>query len=698
MNRDETLGVTVDETVFRSGDGRFAVVRATQEGGHAPLVLVGDLAAVQRNESLRVRGHFEEHPTHGTRFRVATYLPILPSTAEGLARFLGSVNGVGPSIGKRIVDRFGTQTLDIVTRESARLREVSGIGKMRAERIATAVRAARDRAEQMSFLHSVGLGPALAKRVLEKYGDRAIHQLKDDPYLVAEQVSGIGFRTADTIGRSAGIPDDDPRRAAGAVLHVVGRGADEGHAFLPAEQVLTKASELGVPRPRSAQAIDDLALRGLVVTEAEAVYAPPLFRAEVAVADAVRRLASYRPTLSPKEPGASSSLSSGQLHAVTATLENGLTVITGGPGTGKTTTVRAVVEAHHAHERRVLLCAPTGRAAKRLSEATGAEARTIHRTLEWNPGTGRFLRGPDHPLDSELVLVDEASMLDLRLGESLLGAVGPAASLVLVGDVDQLPPVGAGPVLREILQANVGAVERLSHVFRQAQESSIVQGAHAILHGESPTPTAPGTKGSGDLFVLPTQDADDSHQRLVKVLERMRHAYGLDPKRDVQVLSPMRKGPLGTDRLNLLLQDVLNGAGERLGRFRRGDRVMQLRNDYEKDVFNGDMGVVRRVEGGVTFVSFDGRDVQYLEKDLDSLTLAYATTVHKVQGSEFPAVIIVLHGGHHVMLSRALLYTAVTRAKSLVVILGDPRALRRAVQNAEVYRGFSRLGDRISEQ
>ncbi len=701
----EVVDGVVEEVLWSSDDGRFSVVRLSRLSNDDPFVAVGDLGSVAVGETLRLHGRWSQHAVHGRRFRVQAFTPIVPTTQMGIVRYLGSglIAGIGKGLAARLVEKFGDQTLDVIATQSKRLREVSGIGKRRAESIAEAVRTRRQEAEQMAFFHAVGLGPALARRVLRQYGPDATRVLREDPYLVAEEVSGIGFRKADEIGRAVGIGPEDPRRAAGAVLHVLGRASDRGHVFLERDQLVEEAQRLGLPPALVDEAIDTLAGRGLVILEGQAVYPPPLHRAEVAVARALATLARPRsvPNIGPAMAKATAEvpLSERQRTAVETSLAAGLTVLTGGPGTGKTTTVRAIVAAQQALGRRVLLCAPTGRAAKRLSEATGAAATTIHRMLEWNPMLGGFQRDARHPLDAEVVLVDEASMLNLQLADSLLDAVAPSSRLVLVGDVDQLPPVGPGQVLRELIASEIGALVRLEEVFRQAAESAIVRGAHAILRGDVPRSTPPGHQGPGDLFVVRARSKERIQQLLVDMLARVEERYGIDPVDGVQVLTPMRKGPLGTEGLNELLQATLNprAAPSQSAALLPGDKVMQLRNDYDKDVFNGDLGRVTRVQGGVTFVDFDGREVQYKVDELDMLTLAYASTIHKVQGSEFPAVLVVLHGAHHVLLSRALFYTAVTRAKRLAVVVGDPQAIARAARNALSYESNARLARRLRE-
>ncbi len=706
-SRDLTIEVVVEDVLFRGADGRYAVARVEPTSGppKEPLVAVGDLGQVAIGETLRLHGRFTVHPTYGERFAVETFAPVVPETRDGIARYLGSglIPGVGKSMAQRLVERFGEGTLDVIATQSAKLREVPGIGAKRASAIADAVRARRTEAEVLSFLHGLGLGPSASRRIYKRFGNDAVREVRENPYLVAERVSGLGFRTADRVAGALGIGRDDPRRAAGAVLHVLARGADEGHVYATIDAVEAGVDELDVPVALVPSALDALAGEALIVRDEDRIYAPTLFDAERRAAERLARLARPRRLRPDWErviaPARDLSLSDAQWGAVRASVESGLMVLTGGPGTGKTTTVRALLAAHRALDRRILLCAPTGRAAKRLAETTGGEAKTIHRLLEWNPATGRFVRDADAPLDAETILVDEASMVDLWLADRLLAAIPESATLVLVGDVDQLPPVGAGQVLRELLASGVARSVRLTEVFRQAQESAIVRGAHRILEGGLPEATPRGTKTRGDLFVVPRDRPDAITEALVEMLRRVTAAYGLDARADVQVLTPMRRGPLGTEALNLLLQAELNplppGAGPSTTAFRRGDKVMQLQNDYDRDVFNGDVGEVSRVEGGTTFVRFDGREVQYPPDDLDALALAYASTVHKVQGSEFPAVIVVMHPSHHVLLSRALLYTALTRGKRLVVLLGDTAAFARAARNAESAATRSHLRARL---
>jgi exodeoxyribonuclease V alpha subunit len=701
MGREIELTVTVEEVIYRSADQRFAVLRASVEGAPQVITLVGPLGSVSPGDPIAVHGRPERHATFGERIVVTSFTPVTPQTREGIRRYLGSgrVPGVGPAIADRIVDKFGERTLEVISTQSSRLREVSGIGLKTATKITDAVRAHAADAQVFSFLHGLGIGNALSQRIVSRYKADTVRVVREEPYRVAEEVRGVGFLTADRIGRQLGYTLDDPRRAAGAVLHLLGRGADEGNVYLPRELLVEQAQALEVPHERANEAIDMLHARGMVIIDGDAVYAPPLYSAEVSAARKLQALAEHPNTLPPAIPEALlEGLAPAQRDAVRASFVHRLYVLTGGPGTGKTTTVRALVAAQRAQHKRVLLCAPTGRAAKRLSEATGAEAATIHRALEYNPKSGAFQRNADLPLEADVVLVDEASMLDLVLGERLLSALSKTASLVLVGDVDQLPPIGAGPLLRELISSNACPVIRLTVIFRQAQRSAIVRAAHAILSGERPEPTAPGERGEGDYFFIRATDPESAQRKLLETLTRAEAAYGLDPKRDVQVLTPMRKGPLGIERLNHLIQTALNPGPGEAGMMRPGDKVMQLRNDYDREVFNGDLGEIEHVSADVTLARMSGRSVPYDRDAREALSLAYACTVHKVQGSEFPAIVVLLHTTHFIMLSRALLYTAVTRAKRLVVVIGDERALQRAVSHVTMRQTYSGLRARLARQ
>lgn len=685
---NEQFVAHVTEVIFRSEDQRFAVLRVEREVDRREVVVVGAISSLDVGEVARFEGRSEQHASHGDRFRVESYVPHLPTTRRGVARLLGSgiVPGVGKDLANRIVAQFGEATIDVISRESARLRDVPGIGKRKAEAIASALRSRRHEAESLAFLHGLGLGPALARRVREKYGSDCVEVVKRDPYLAAEEVAGIGFRTADRIGRELGIANDDPRRAAAALLHALAQGTDDGHTFLPRAELAARVERLEVPWSVAEPTIPALVARDLVVVEGERLYPPPLHRAERLLAKGIRaRLDAVFPHVT---AGVTSddtiTLSERQVEAVTASFAGGVMILTGGPGTGKTTTVRTLVRAHRAAGKRVVLAAPTGRAAKRLADASGMEARTIHRLLEWNPATATFHRDAENPLEADTVVVDEASMLDLRLASSLEQAVPRGAHLVFVGDVDQLPPVGAGHVLRELIASACVPVVALDRVFRQAEESTIVEAAHQIREGEVPRSTPRGQRSAGDYFFIECRSSDETRAKLVDVLARIPASYGLRGREDVQVLTPMRRGPAGTEELNKLLADVLGQTARGPGRFRVGDKVMQTVNDYEREVWNGDIGWVARVEAGVVYVDFEGRArVSYPSDDIDGLTHAFAITIHKSQGSEFPAVVIVLDGSHHVMLHRSLFYTGVTRAKKLVVVLGHRRAIARAVANVD---------------
>ncbi len=702
MAGTETLEGSVLRVVFTAPDGSFAVLRLQVAGRDEPVSVVGPLAESTAGELLKLEGTWERHPTHGDQFRASRAVVEIPRTAGGVARYLEALKGIGPMLAERLVGAFGTEAIEVVEKEPWRAAQVKGVGKRRAERAGRDALARRQEREVMVFLQGLGVSLAYAARIRKAYGDEAVARVRDNPYRLARDVPGIGFVVADRIAQGMGIGRDSPLRIQAGVLHVLESLTDDGHVYFPAGELAARAAEaLQIDLGRAEEAVKELARDGGAVIEGDAVYPPRLHRAEVELA---RRICELLDAERPRPPpiAGAERLSDGQKRAVANSGEAGVVVITGGPGTGKTTVVRALVQTWEKAGRRVMLAAPTGRAAKRLSEATGRTAQTVHRLLEWGrpqpkgEGRGRagpFGRGDDNPLPADLLVVDEASMLDVQLARGLVAAVRPGATLVLVGDVDQLPSVGPGQVLRDVIDSGRVPVARLTEVFRQAEGSGIVENAYRILAGELPIGSKEPT---GDFFVVAADDPERAREMVVKLCkERIPSAFGLHPLRDVQVLSPMHRGAAGTEGLNRALQEALNpaGAAVELGggvarSLRVGDKVMQVRNDYERDVFNGDVGVIaaaRRDDDDepIVEVDFEGRRVRYEADALSELELAYAVSVHKSQGSEYPAVVIPLLMQHYLLLQRNLLYTAVTRGKRLVVLVGAERAIRRAVGEAE---------------
>ncbi len=738
----ESMEGTVDRIVFSGSGGEFTVARLAVGGGVEPVTIVGSLLGIPVGAQLRVSGRRESNPRFGTQFRVTGYTEIAPATIEGIRRYLGSglIKGIGPEFAARIVERFGIDTLDLLDRDPARISEVPGIGPTRAKAIRDAWSAQREVRKVMVFLQGYGVSPAFAARIYKRYGGRAIALVRENPYRLAFDVWGIGFLSADRLAAALGIGRESDARAEAGVRHVLEEAATDGHVFVPRERLVRDGvALLGIDEALVDPAVDRLGRSGDVVIEArpeaggdvdgrsggEAVYVAALHRAEVVVAQGLRRLleasgdtvsVNVERALAWYESEAKIALAPQQAEAVRRALSERMLVVTGGPGVGKTTIVRGIVSILVRKGLRVALAAPTGRAAKRLSEATGQPAATLHRLLEWKPAEGVFGRAPGRTLEADLLVVDEASMLDVRLAADLVSALASGTRLVLVGDVDQLPSVGPGTVLRDVIASGVVPTVRLTEIFRQAGESLIVVNAHRIHDGDLPELGAPPSDGSGadkrDFFFLEEDDPVAASQLIRDlVTTRLPRRYGLGPH-DIQVLSPMHRGDLGAGNINQLLQQALTADAPGLTRggrtFRVGDKVMQVRNDYDKDVFNGDIGRVDRVEGttpaetggtnddgDTLIVRFDDREVRYAYDDLDELQLAYAATVHKSQGSEYPAVVIPIHTQHFVMLQRNLLYTAVTRARRLVVLVGTRKALALAVRNADVARRCSRLDVRL---
>lgn len=714
----ELLAGQVERVTFHSEETGFAVLRVRVRGRRDAVTVVGHAAAIAAGEEVRASGAWTNDPRHGPQFRAETLTTVPPTSPEGIERFLASglVRGVGAHFARRLVAAFGTAVFEVIESEPARLREVPGIGPLRAERIVASWAEQKAVREIMVFLHAHGVSTSRAVRIHRAYGADAIAVVTEDPYRLARDVRGIGFVTADALARRLGIPEDAMIRVRAGVSHVLAEALDEGHCGLPSEELVPRAAELlARPAEQVAEALAlELADRRLVADEAggrPCVFLPALHAAERAVAARVSALAAGEPPWRRRDPSEAVpwveartgiTLSASQRGAVAAFLRSKVLVLTGGPGVGKTTLVDALLRIAFDESLRVALCAPTGRAARRLAESTRREARTIHRLLEVDPSTGRFRRGRENPLEADLVVVDEVSMVDVLLARALLEALPPSAALLLVGDADQLPSVGPGQVLRDLLESGAVPAVRLTEVFRQAAESRIVVGAHRIREGRLPDLTnPPGT----DLFFFDAREPEDAARRVVEVVaERIPRRFGLDPRRDVQVLVPVHRGPLGARALNEALGKALNPDGApRVARFGQelapGDRVMQVENDYDREVYNGDLGLVTAVDPdeGELRASFDGREVVYGFDELDVLQLAWATTIHKSQGSEYPAVVIPLGMTHYAMLERNLLYTAVTRGRRLVVLVGDRRAVAVAAKRASAGRRVTRLAGLLRE-
>jgi len=696
----------VARVTYRSENG-YTVLRLDASG--SAITCVGVFARIGPGDRVKAKGEWVTHPKYGAQFNVAGYEIVPPHTVEGIARYLASgiVKGVGEGIADRIVARFGERTLEVIEKHPGRLLEVEGLGPKRVQAIKKAWREQREMSELIVFLESHGIRVGSAIKIYKHYGANSIGIIRENPYRLAAEIWGIGFATADKIAYRLGIAPDAPVRVRAGIVHVLSEAADDGHVFLDEAFLRSKCSSLlGIEETAFDDALAVLAGEGAIVLECERVYLPQLLEAEKAIAANLKRLYESEEgpsisapdgVLSRLEAQGGMKFGQSQIEAIRQGLKSRLAIVTGGPGTGKTTIVRAFVEIYESSGLKVCLAAPTGRAAKRMSEITQTEARTLHRLLEYSPRENLFRRNADNPIDADLVVVDEASMLDILLASSLAKAIKSATSVIMVGDVDQLPPVGPGNFLRDVIEARRLPVHRLTHIFRQEAGSTIVENAHRINGGEFPV----FSKGSGDFFLIEEDDPAEVANKVVELCSRRLPAgFGLDGVNDVQVLSPMYKGEAGATNLNARLQEALNPEGRQLGdlRFRMGDKVMQLRNNYEKAVFNGDIGRVVGYdpeEDRVT-IRFDA-DVDYDRSELDEVTLAYAITVHKSQGSEFPCVVMPVLTQHYIMLYRNLLYTGVTRAKRLVVLVGTKKAVALAVRNVRSEQRFSSLAERLAD-
>lgn len=774
MSNQDQISGSVERVTYYNAENGYSVIRLKPDNrGMLPfkyasgrdelITVVGNLPEVQPGEWLKLTGEWGNHAKHGRQFQAQFCEQSLPATTEGIKRYLGSgmIRGIGPVMAERIVNRFGAETLEVIDHEPERLLTVLGIGQKRVGQIAKAWEEQRAIKDVMIFLQSHGVSTTLATKIYKKYGDTSLAVVQNTPYQMVRDIHGIGFKTADKIAQALGLAADDPARIEAGIAYTLNRMAEEGHVYMPQEELEPEAAQiLGVEAGKITAVIDALETSDFIkretiqyvvdpnplsvnrekimeyesrntaheIKEERAVYLTPFYYSEIGVTQRVKRMIEHptsrlavignrlsvigepigarqvgnnSATVTNSSPPASPlQLSPQQMEAVATAVTHKVTILTGGPGTGKTTCLRALLDLLDGHKLSYVLASPTGRAAKRLAEATGREAKTVHRLLEFNPREG-YGRSEENPINADMIIIDEASMLDLVLANNLLKAIGPDSHLLLVGDIDQLPSVGAGDVLADLIDSGVTAVIRLQTIFRQAANSLIIRNAHHINQGQMPeTP-----KEAQDFFLFVVEEADKAAEMLVEVVQkRAPLKFGFDPLDDMQVLAPMYNGAVGVHNLNLLLQASLNPPsghkperklGGRL--FRVGDKVMQTVNNYDKSIYNGDIGRIAAMDiiNQTLTVSIDGAPVVYDFLEADELVHAYAISVHKSQGAEYPCVVMPMHTQHYLMLQRNLLYTAVTRAKKVVILIGTRKAIHIAVQNNKVTQRHTALDWRL---
>jgi len=705
---------TIHKIVFHSDKTGFTVTRVNVIGQKEPVTVVGKIASLNPGCSVEFTGEWVKHNKYGSQFQADSYLELKPSTIKGIRKYLGSglIKGIGPVYAGKLVEKFGIETLDIIDNKPERILEVPGIGKKRAGMIMTAWKEQRNIRNIMIFLQGHGIGPSRAVKIFKTYGDSAVEKVKENPYRLAEDIWGIGFRTADNIARNIGFEMDSPQRAKAAILHILNKAADNGHCFLPVNDLKRKCvEELKVPEDIFSNVLEKLVTEDRLWFEDNNIYLKRYYLSEIKSAQTLAQIMktpTMRPAVNPQkaldwvQDKIKIRLSDSQSSALKLTLSNKVSIITGGPGVGKTTILLALVTILERAGWEISLSAPTGRAAKRMSQAIGREAKTIHRLLKYKPGENKFEYDGSSRLPTDCVIVDEMSMVDVTLFYDLLVAIPPEATVVFVGDVDQLPSVGAGNVLKDLIESGRIPVARLTKIFRQKEGSLIIKNAHRVNRGEFPITPKSDKLDLLDFYFVRVNDPDKIQEIILKtVTQRIPERFHMDPMLDVQVISPMAKRILGAGILNEKLQEAQNPNPTQatvFGRdFRVGDKVMQIKNNYEKEIFNGDIGIITGIDstGQNMNVNYDGKNVQYEFNELDEVVLAYACTVHKSQGSEFPAVVMPLYTGHYVLLRRNLLYTAITRAKKLVVLVGSAKALAIAVRNAHIEERNTTLKKRL---
>lgn len=703
------LRCVVERITYQNPENGYSVMKVKVKGYNDLVTLVGNLLEVPAGSVLLCEGDWKVDKRYGSQFVCHTWEEVMPATIYGIEKYLGSglVKGIGPKFARLIVNKFGLDTIEVIETDIERLYEVPGIGKKRVEKIRESWEKQKDIKNVMLFLQGYGVSTAYAARIYRQYGKESIDKVKENPYRLADDIWGIGFKTADGIAGKMGYEKNDLRRCKSGIIYTLNQLANEGHVYSETEQLVKSALELLEADEESIRkALSDMSHTEDLKIEGDAIYLSPFYFAEVGTANRLLALLheSDGNLFVSGFNAAELSDATGivydevQLHAIEEALRSRVMVLTGGPGTGKTTTTQGIIASLKHLGLRILLAAPTGRAAKRMSEATGIEAKTIHRLLEYNPKDG-YKRNDENPLEGDALIVDECSMIDIILMNNLMKAVPASMRLIMVGDIDQLPSVGAGNVLRDIIESGKIPVIRLTRIFRQAQSSRIVISAHAINQGRFPD-TSNGK--DTDFFFIQQEDPEKVAGEIVNLVKnRLPKAYHRKSS-DIQVLTPIQRGIVGAANLNMALQHALNPSEVSLNRsgysFRRGDRVMQLRNNYDKDVFNGDLGFVESVdlEERTLSVNFDGRLVEYDASELDELTLAYATTIHKSQGSEYPIVVIPVLMTHYVMLQRNLIYTGITRARKICVLIGTKKALSYAIRNMTVLKRNTKLKERLN--
>lgn len=706
----ENLQGYIESITYTNKENGYTIARVRAEAFDKPITIVGNMISTVPGESLFMKGEWESHPRYGRQFKVSSYRTAMPAVTTGIEKYLASglIRGIGVEMARRIVNKFGEKTLEIIDNKIEKLTRVEGIGKKRLKQISEAWNEQKEIREVMIFLESYGISPGYASKIFKRYGKHSVKVVTENPYRLAMDIFGIGFATADKIAENMGFGRDSEERAKAGLLHVLNECTEEGHVCYPSYMLIQRSQKmLQIDREIITTALEELSKNEKIVLDKELVYLPPFYVSETGIASSLIKLQnadeSMRKVDSEKalkwvQQKLNITFAVKQKEAVKHALKDKILVITGGPGTGKTTIIKAIIAIASRLGTRIVLAAPTGRAAKRMSEATGFKAKTIHRLLEYNMHAGGFQKNDLNPLQCDLLILDEASMIDTILMHHLLKAVPANASLIMIGDVNQLPSVGAGNVLKDIIASGRVAVVELNEIFRQARESRIIVNAHRINVGLTPEYS----NLEGDFYFIEQEEPEKVVGIIIELVkERIPRKFHLDPVDDIQVLSPMHRGLIGVENLNQELQNTLNPGKKTIVRGNKtlkvNDKVMQIRNNYNKDVFNGDMGRILRIEedGRRVTVSFDGHIVDYESSELDEIALAYAVSVHKSQGSEYPAVVIPVMTQHYMLLQRNLLYTAVTRGEKLVVLVGSKKALNISVKNDKTEKRYTKLAERL---